>query len=337
MPFINDLLNENSQINTSKPIPSITRFNFDDKLISQKLHSEIIGQDKALAKISNVLKVVKTGISNPDKPLAVILLVGPTGVGKTQTIRVISQAIYGSMDNFCRIDMNTLAQEHYSASLTGAPPGYVGSKEGNTLFDIPLIEGSYSKPGIVLFDEVEKASKEVLRSLLNVMDNGNMTLTSGVKSINFKNSIIFMTSNLGARELSNFQQSFIYSFYNKFSLDVSSKENKILQKALKNCFDPEFINRIDAILYYEEIKTSYIKQIIQLEINKLNQRLETYKLKVVLSSNAFQNMAEKYDKKYGARDIGRKFRMYIEPIVADFILNGRNEKSEILIDELKID
>src|SRR5690606_32324507 len=124
------------------------------------------------------------------------LLLGPTGVGKTEVVRLIAEAIHGQPDAFCRIDMNTLAQEHYAAALTGAPPGYVGSKEGTTLFDAEAIAGTFSRPGIVLFDELEKASTEVLRSLLNVLDSGRLTLSGGGRTLDFRNCLIFMTSNV---------------------------------------------------------------------------------------------------------------------------------------------
>ena len=187
MPFINDIMEQNR-----KSFGDLSRFTFDCEGIMNCLYDQIIGQKEALLMIEKILKVIKVNIANPQKPLGVFLLTGPTGVGKTQTVRLITECIYGSQDQFCRIDMNTLSQEHYSASLTGAPPGYVGSKEGNTLFDATLIEGSYSKPGIVLFDEIEKANPQVIRSILNVIDNGKMTLTSGNKSIDFKNAVLYI-------------------------------------------------------------------------------------------------------------------------------------------------
>jgi ATP-dependent Clp protease ATP-binding subunit ClpA len=125
---------------------------------------------------------------------------GPTGVGKTETVRILAEAILGSADQLCRIDMNTLSQAHYSSAITGAPPGYVGSKENHSLLQAEKIEGSYSRPGIVLFDEIEKASQEVLRSLLNIMDSGVLHLPSGTKEISFRNTMVFMTSNVGAKE-----------------------------------------------------------------------------------------------------------------------------------------
>ena len=146
------------------------RFHFEPNKVMELLRSQIIGQDHALNEIEKMLHVVKADFSSPERPLAVTLMLGPTGVGKTETVRLIAQAIYGQPDAFCRIDMNTLAQEHYAAALTGAPPGYVGSKEGHSLFDETAINGSHTRPGIMLFDELEKASPEVIRGLMNVLD-----------------------------------------------------------------------------------------------------------------------------------------------------------------------
>ncbi|MGE8542323.1 MAG: AAA family ATPase, partial [Acinetobacter sp.] len=144
------------------------RFHFEPAAVMQALKQRIIGQDAALNEIEKMLHVVKADFSSPERPLSVTLMLGPTGVGKTETVRLIAEAIYGRADAFCRIDMNTLAQEHYAAAITGAPPGYVGSKEGHSLFDETAIAGSHTRPGIVLFDELEKASIEVLRGLMNV-------------------------------------------------------------------------------------------------------------------------------------------------------------------------
>lgn len=176
-----------------------SRFHFKPAQVMKPLRERIIGQEHALNDIEKMLHVVKADFSNPDRPLSVSRILGPTGVGKTETVRLIAEAIYGRTDAFCRIDMNTLAQEHYAAAITGAPPGYVGSKEGHSLFDETAIAGSHTRPGIMLFDELEKASTEVIRGLMNVLDTGKLTLTAGTKTIDFTNCMIFMTSNVGAQ------------------------------------------------------------------------------------------------------------------------------------------
>ena len=218
------------------------RFHFEPSEVMQKLRERIIGQDAALNEIEKMLHVVKADFSNPERPLAVTLMLGPTGVGKTETVRLISEAIYGRADAFCRIDMNTLAQEHYAAALTGAPPGYVGSKEGHSLFDETAIAGSHTRPGIMLFDELEKASNEVLRGLMNVLDTGKLTLTAGTKTIDFRNCMIFMTSNVGAQAAQQYLDKL--NFLPKKMQDVCLKRvptQTIIEKVMQRKFDPEFL------------------------------------------------------------------------------------------------
>ena len=299
-----------------------SRFQFDPQNVMQKLRTSIIGQDASLVEIEKMLKVIKADFNHPDKPLAVTLLLGPTGVGKTETVRIISEAIYNRPNAFCQIDMNTLAQEHYAAALTGAPPGYAGSKEGHTLFDTEAIQGSFSKPGIVLFDEIEKASDEVIRTLLNVLETGTLKLTSGTKSIDFKNSIIFMTSNIGAKQsqarlekISKLPK-FLQPLATKFKLD----EAEVTRQFLLKKFDPEFLHRIDRILHYNKIESDVLNQLIDLELSKLNLRLKKQGRSLSLTPLAKTQLIQDVELNYGARGLSRKFRTLIEPVIADFFM-----------------
>ena len=172
------------------------RYSFTPEEVRGELEKTIFGQKNTINLLVDIMKVTCVGLSDPRKPLASILFTGPTGVGKTESVRSVARAVHGTSEALCRIDMNTLSQEHYAASFSGSPPGHVGSKEGMTLLDQEKIEGSSSLPGIVLFDELEKASNEVVLALMNVLDNGILTVASGERTISFRNSIIFMTSNI---------------------------------------------------------------------------------------------------------------------------------------------
>lgn len=297
------------------------RFHFEPTQVMQKLRERIIGQDAALNEIEKMLHVVKADFSNPERPLSVTLMLGPTGVGKTETVRLISEAIYGRADAFCRIDMNTLAQEHYAAALTGAPPGYVGSKEGHSLFDETAIAGSHTRPGIMLFDELEKASNEVLRGLMNVLDTGKLTLTAGTKTIDFRNCMIFMTSNVGAQAAQQYLDKL--NFLPKKMQDVCLKRvptQTIIEKVMRRKFDPEFLNRIDRTLHYQPVQDDALPRLVDIELSKLNQRLQHQKRQVHLTPAAKAYFYQDHDIRYGARHLGRKIRTELEPVLALYFL-----------------
>ena len=308
------------------------RFHFEPQAVMQQLRERIIGQDAALNEIEKMLHVVKADFSNPERPLSVTLMLGPTGVGKTETVRLISEAIYGRADAFCRIDMNTLAQEHYAAALTGAPPGYVGSKEGHSLFDETAIAGSHTRPGIMLFDELEKASTEVLRGLMNVLDTGKLTLTAGTKTIDFRNCMIFMTSNVGAQAAQQYLDKL--NFLPKKMQDLCLKRvptKTIIEKVMQRKFDPEFLNRIDRTLHYAPVQDDALPRLVEIELAKLNQRLQHQKRQVILTDKAKTYFYQGHDIRYGARHLGRKIRTELEPVLALYFL----EHPEIF--ELQLD
>ena len=298
------------------------RFTFEPAQVMALLRSRIVGQDAALAQVEGLLKVVKADIGERDRPLSVNLFMGPTGVGKTEVVRLLAQALHGRADGFCRIDMHTLAQEHYAAALTGAPPGYVGSKEGISLFNSELIQGTYSRPGIVLFDELEKASQEVVRSLLGILENGQLTLAGGTRTLDFRNSLIFMTSNIGAQQARRHRQRFAQG-WRRWVRGFARNESAVLEDALHGHFEPEFLNRIDRILMFQPIDSQWLDALMAVELGKLNQRLAAQQRSLALDDLAKAWLCRQHDARFGARALARRLRVELEPALAECLLQGK--------------
>ncbi|WP_234982848.1 AAA family ATPase [Ectothiorhodosinus mongolicus] len=343
MPFLNDMLDQTareradrealsrenaasedvvlSHLNSDRRLES--RFQFDLEKIMAHLRSEILGQEEALAAVEDSLKVVRADITDPRKPLFVSLFLGPTGVGKTEIIRSLARALHGDADAFCRVDMNTLSQEHYSAAITGAPPGYVGAKEGKTLFDVDKLEGARGRPGIVLFDELEKASAEVIQALLNIFDNGMLTVASGERSYSFRNTLIFMTSNLGAKDVQRFERQKQDTFWKSLWHKRMDRKDlvRIINDRLVETFSPEFINRIDNITIFNWISRDLMRGLIDIETQRLNKRLSKYRCHVELAEELIQHIAQEgFNQQFGARSLRRAMRRYLEVPFAEFLL-----------------
>ncbi len=345
MPFINEKIAENqAQIAEQKAQQEasiaginparVSRFRFDPEKVMALLRERIVGQPEMLDAMDDMLHTVKADIGADHRPLAVSLFLGPTGVGKTETVRLITEAIHGTPDKLCRIDMNTLAQEHYAAALTGAPPGYVGSKEGQTLFDQEAIQGSFSKPGIVLFDELEKASKEVIRSLLNVLDSGQLILSSGAKTIDFRNSMIFMTSNIGTKAVADYRASY-QSGWRKWLGLRADNEDAVLDASLHQQFDPEFINRIDRILPFQRLGTDWLNSLLEIELQKLQKQMARKGISITLTEPLREHFCCRHDDRFGARDLARRLRKELQPPLAKSMLTHHN--SNLFIADLQQD
>lgn len=300
-----------------------SRFSFDMDVVERELRTSIIGQDSAIDDLLDILRVVRADIGDPRKPLASLLFCGPTGVGKTETVRIVARALYGDADAMCRIDMNTLAQEHYAASFTGAPPGYVGSKEGTTILDQEKIEGTRNLPGIVLFDELEKASNEVILALLNVFDNGTLTVASGERTFSFRNAIIFMSSNLGAQKLMSLdhvRRSLLFRLTRQ-GKDRRAQAHDIVMAELLDRFPPELVNRIDHISTFDWLGRETMPNLVDVELDHLNRRLLKHNVVIDINGSVRSFLSEEgYDKRFGARELRRTMRRHLELPLATYLL-----------------
>ncbi|MAX87551.1 MULTISPECIES: AAA family ATPase [Thalassolituus] len=297
MVFVTDRIRSQTQ---SQSQPLLSRFAFQPAEVSAHLKACIRSQDAVIDRLESQLNVISAGLNDRRRPLLSALFIGATGVGKTEMVRQVAQAIHGRSDAFCRIDMNTLAQSHYSAAITGAPPGYVGSKENLSLLNEELISGTSSRPGIVLFDEIEKADHSVVLSLMNILDNGTLKLASGQKSISFTNTLVFMTSNVGSRLAESLRW-----------LDSVPGVNRsgLYKRALERHFNTEFINRIGIVEYFSALTSEDMPSLVEGLEQSLNSQLKRHNTSIELEPAArdFIVMTSGF-RKYGARAIERRFR-----------------------------
>ena len=286
------------------------------KNMAHDLKEHVIGQDEAIDKIVRAIQRSRVGLKDPKKPIGTFLFVGPTGVGKTYLAKKLAEEIFGSEDALIRIDMSEYSEKHTVSRMIGAPPGYVGYDEGGQ-----LTEKVRRKPySILLLDELEKAHSDIFNILLQVMDDGRMTDGNG-NTIDFKNTVIIMTSNCGTRQLKDFGKSIGYSTNMNGVMDKEFGRSLIL-KALNKQFAPEFLNRLDEIVHFDQLEMDNIRRIVDIELKPLLKRVKELGYHLVLDDSAKSFLAKKgYDVQYGARPLKRALQTYIEDKLCEMIIN----------------
>ncbi|MCL2761130.1 MAG: ATP-dependent chaperone ClpB [Desulfuromonadales bacterium] len=290
-----------------------------EKLVhmEERLKSRVIGQDKALVLVSNAVRRARAGLSDPNRPIGSFIFLGPTGVGKTETAKALAEFLFDDDQAIVRIDMSEYQEKHTVARLIGAPPGYVGYEEGGQ-----LTEAVRRRPySIVLFDEIEKAHPEVFNVLLQALDDGRLTDGQG-RTVDFKNTVIIMTSNIGSQ------------WIQEYGISDYSKMKTMVMESLKESFKPEFLNRIDEIIIYHALTLERIRDIVTIQLKDLEKRLEENHLKLDITDKAKEYIAkEGYDPAYGARPLKRTIQRSIQDPLALLLLEGKfNEGDTIHID-----
>jgi ATP-dependent Clp protease ATP-binding subunit ClpC len=285
--------------------------------LGETIKGSVIGQDAAVLKVVKAIQRNRAGLKDPNKPIGSFFFLGPTGVGKTQLAKVLARTMFDSEDALIRVDMSEYMEKFSVSRLVGAPPGYVGYEEGGQ-----LTEKVRRKPySIILLDEIEKAHPDVFNILLQVLDDGHMTDGLGRK-IDFKNTVIIMTSNIGVRQLQDFGTGVGFGTKSQTS---QSEENsqKIIHNALKKAFSPEFLNRIDDMIIFNSLTKADIHRIIDIELKKLYGRIDELGYTMKMTEEAKDFIADKgYDEKYGARPLNRAIQKYVEDPLAEEIINS---------------
>ena len=288
----------------------------------------VVGQDEAVEKVVKAIQRNRAGLKDPNRPIGTFIFLGSTGVGKTQLAKVLAREIFDSEDALIRVDMSEYMEKFAVSRLVGAPPGYVGYEEGGQ-----LTEAVRRKPyAVILLDEIEKAHPDVFNLLLQVLDDGHITDSLGRK-IDFRNTIIILTSNIGTRQLKDFGTSVGFNTAAQQSTEEARVKSTI-ESALKKAFSPEFLNRIDDVIIFNSLEKEHIREIIHIELAKLFKRIKDLGYEIELTPEATDFIAEKgFDKDFGARPLKRAIQKYIEDPMAEEIINGEiKEGDAILID-----
>ena len=302
-----------------------------DKLaqMDNVLNGKVIGQEEAVKKVVRAIQRNRAGLKDPKKPIGTFIFLGSTGVGKTELAKVMARELFDSDDALIRIDMSEYMEKFAVSRLVGAPPGYVGYEEGGQ-----LTEAVRRKPyAVVLLDEIEKAHPDVFNILLQILDEGFVTDSLGRK-VDFRNTVIILTSNIGSRDLKDFGDGVGFGTAAKKSTS-DARARSTIENALKRAFAPEFLNRIDDIIFFNALQKEDIHRIIDLELGKLYSRLEKLNYKVELTDEAKEFIVEKgWDKDFGARPLKRAIQKYIEDILAEMLVNKEMQEGDTVILEV---
>jgi ATP-dependent Clp protease ATP-binding subunit ClpC len=296
------------------------------------IKGKVIGQDEAVSKVVKAIQRNRVGLKDPNKPIGSFIFLGQTGVGKTQLAKVLAMELFDSEDALVRIDMSEYMEKFAVSRLIGAPPGYVGYEEGGQ-----LTEKIRRKPyAVVLFDEIEKAHPDVFNMLLQILDEGHITDSLG-RRIDFRNTILIMTSNIGSRQLKDFGAGVGFGTASKTS-QADANAKGVIENALKKSFAPEFLNRIDDVVIFNPLEIEDIHLIIDIELSKLSKRIDDLGYKLVLTKEAKDYIADKgFDKQYGARPLKRAIQKYVEDALAEEIVTSKLKEGDSIFMDLDKD
>jgi ATP-dependent Clp protease ATP-binding subunit ClpC len=318
---------------TGIPVQRIAK-NEGERLIHMEteLEHSVIGQEDAIKKVTKAIRRNRAGLKDPNKPIGSFIFLGPTGVGKTHLAKILARYLFDTEDALVRIDMSEYMEKFAVSRLIGAPPGYVGYEEGGQLTE-KIRRRPYS---IVLLDEIEKAHPDIFHLLLQVLDDGVLTDSFGRK-VDFKNTIVIMTSNIGSRQLKDFGQGVGFATSAKQAAS-SDHVKSVIENALKKAFAPEFLNRIDDVVIFDSLERDDIHKIIDIELSHLYQRIQSMGYKIIVTSEAKDFIVEKgWDAQFGARPLKRAIQKYIEDALAEEIIKTKLTSNDVIKIDLSPD
>jgi ATP-dependent Clp protease ATP-binding subunit ClpC len=299
--------------------------------MEEELHKRMVGQDEAILTVSQAVRRARAGLKDPRRPIGSFIFLGPTGVGKTELARALAEYMFGSEEALIKLDMSEFMERHTTARLVGSPPGYVGYHDGGQLTEA-LRRRPYS---VILFDEIEKAHPEVFNMLLQILEDGRLSDAKG-KVVNFANTVIIMTSNLGIRDVNQagtalgFQPAVVDESDEVERRHKNTKEK--IDEELKRMFRPEFLNRVDAVVVFKSLTTGQIRQIVDLQLQRLSKHLNELQIKIEVTDAAKDLLAkEGYDRMYGARPLRRVITSRIEDQLSEELLRGRISRGETVV------